>query len=531
MFEKISKKIQILKLLNSPKENDQRNKDRASGEKTLISKDIETNLKAIQQIFAGTSDLIVREFTIGSHPKCKAFIVMLSGLVDEKTLNENLIKPLLLNKDLDPANTFTMVKSTPISIANMKESQTLEQTVNSILSGHTALFIEGSETALLASLHGGETRSVEEPQTEAVVRGPREGFVESLGTNISLIRRKIRNSHLKFELMDIGTQTQTNVCMAYIEGIANPKIIEEVRTRLKKIEIDAVLESGYIEAFLEDAPLSIFPTVGNSEKPDIVSAKLLEGRVAILVNGTPFVLTVPYLFIEAFQNSEDYYTRPIFATFIRWLRWISFFFATFLPGLYVAITTFHQELLPPALLISIAAAQEGTPFPSFFEALLMQTIYEILREAGLRLPKPVGSAVSIVGALVIGDAAVSAGLVGAPMVVVIALTAISSFVVPSLSDVSTLSRFGLILLAGFAGLYGMMLGLVGFLAHQASLRSLGVPYMYPLAPSNSVDLKDVIIRVPLWAMVTRPRLLGGANPQRVNPASKPKPPQDNGGGS
>lgn len=525
MFDKIYKKI--------IGQQSQKNKEQntAPTETTPLSKNLEVNLKAVRDIFAGTSDLIIREFKMGSEPQCNAFIAMISGLVDEKSLNENLMKPLLLNKDLDPANTLTLVKESPISIANVKETRAIEQAVDALLSGHTALFIEGSETALIASIHGGDSRSVEEPQTEAVVRGPREGFVERLGTNIALIRRKIKNPNLKFELMKIGEQTQTSICIAYIQGIANPKIIEEVRTRLGRIEIDSVLESGYIEAFLEDTALTIFPTVGNSEKPDIVSAKLLEGRVAILVDGTPFTLTVPYLFIEAFQNSEDYYTRPIYATFIRWLRWIAFFFATFLPGLYVAITTFHQELLPPALLVSIAAAQEGTPFPSVVEALLMQTIYEILREAGLRLPKPVGSAVSIVGALVIGEAAVSAGLVGAPMVVVIALTAISSFVVPSLSDVSTLSRFGLMILAGFAGLYGMMLGLVGFLTHQVSLRSLGVPYMSPLAPSTTVDLKDVLIRAPLWAMVTRPRLIGGANPQRVKPSLRPKPPQDNGGDS
>ena len=269
--------------------------------------------------------------------------------------------------------------------------------------------------------------------------------------------------------------------------------------------------------------------MGNTEKPDIASAKLLEGRVAIITDGTPFVLTVPYLFIEAFQNAEDYYSRPFYTTFIRWLRWIGFFISTFLPALYVAITTFHQELLPPALLVSIAAAQEGTPFPAVVEALLMQVMYEILREAGVRLPRPIGQAVSIVGALVIGEAAVSAGLVGAPMVVVVALTAISSFVTPAISDVNIMSRAVLLILAGFAGLYGIMLGFAVFLIHQCSLRSLGVPYMSPLAPTTFSDLKDIFIRMPWWAMFTRPRVLGGANSVRQEPFLKPKPPEDDKG--
>jgi len=272
------------------------------------------------------------------------------------------------------------------------------------------------------------------------------------------LRRKIKNTQLKFEKITVGKQTKTDICIVYINGIANEKIVQEVKDRITRIETDSILESGYIEAFIEDAPYSLFPTVGNSEKPDIVSAKLLEGRIAVLTDGTPFVLTLPYLFIEAFQNSEDYYSRPYLATFIRWLRWLAFFISTFLPALYVAITTYHHELLPTSLLISIASANEGSPFPTIVEALLMLVAYEILREAGLRLPKAVGQAVSIVGALVIGDAAVSAGLVGAPMVVVVALTGICSFVVPTLTDVTTVTRFVLLILSGFAGMYGVILG-------------------------------------------------------------------------
>lgn len=504
---------------NSPQDN--------QGNQDSLSATLGVNLQTLQSIFDETSDLTFREFKIGAHESIHAFIVMINGLIDDKSVNADLINPLMfLQRDINSTNALGIIKESALSVAMVKEVKSLDEVVNAILSGDTALFIEESNIALIASLRGGKARSIEEPKTEAVVRGPREGFVESLSTNLTLLRKKMKNPALKFFQMQIGKQTKTVVCVAYLKGIANEKIVEEVKTRLKRIETDSILESGYIEAFIEDAPFSLFPTVGNSEKPDIVSAKLLEGRVAILVDGTPFVLTVPYLFIEAFQNSEDYYSRPYYVTFIRWLRWLAFFLTTFSPGLFVAITTYHQEFLPPALLVSVASAQEGTPFPAVIEALLMQTVYEILREAGVRLPRPVGSAVSIVGALVIGDAAISSGLVGAPMVVITALTAISSFLVPSLADVTTLSRFIFIILAGFSGLYGMMLGFIAFLTHQVSLRSLGVPYSSPLAPSTFSDLKDVLIRAPLWTMLSRPRVFGGKNPHRQKPNLMPAPPDD-----
>jgi len=492
-----------------------------------ISQDLSENLKAIQKIFEKASDVIIREFKIGTEQQVSAIAVLIVGLVNEESVNDNLIKPLMsLRQNMSKESAVKVVKESALSVTSIEEVQTLEDVVTGILAGDTALFIEGADSALLASIRGWEARGVDEPKTESVVRGPREGFVESLSTNTALLRRKIKNSNLKLEKMTVGKQTKTEICIVYIDGIANEKIVQEVKDRITRIETDSILESGYIETFIEDAPYSLFPTVGNSEKPDIVSAKLLEGRIAVLTDGTPFVLTVPYLFIEAFQNSEDYYSRPYLATCIRWLRWLAFFISTFLPSLYVAITTYHQELLPTSLLTSIASAQEGIPFPTIVEALLMQVAYEILREAGLRLPKAVGQAVSIVGALVIGDAAVSAGLVGAPMVVVVALTGISSFVVPGLTDVTTVTRFVLLILAGFAGMYGVMLGFSGFLTHQLSLRSFGVPYMSPLVPLNVADLKDVLVRVPWWAMTTRPARIG-KNLTRQKKSLIPQPPKEN----
>ena len=284
------------------------------------------------------------------------------------------------------------------------------------------------------------------------------------------------------------------------------------------------LRSGYIE-YIEDNPLSFLPTVGNSEKPDLVAAKMLEGRVAILTDGTPFVLTVPYLFIEAFQSTEDYYSRPYYASILRLLRFTAFFISEFAPAFYVALTTYHQEMIPPALLISMAAAKEGTPFPAFVEAMIMGVIYEILKEAGVRL-RGRWTGCGIVGALVIGESAVSAGLIGAPMVIVVAITAISAFVVSSISDTVSIMRLLYVILAGALGLFGIMIGIAGFLTHLVSLRSFGVPYLSPLAPTTMQDMKDVFVRAPWWTMFTRPRVIGWKNPVRQKFRLMPEAPDD-----
>ncbi|WP_110955517.1 spore germination protein [Anaerosinus massiliensis] len=494
---------------------------------STIAKDLSVNLLAIKDIFKDCSDIIIREFKAGTKQELDVFVVMIDGLVETRLVNENLIKALLLSRlPIHKSNALPVIETSILPVTSIKKTNYLNEAVDAVLSGDTMLFIDGSEVAIIASIRGWESRNVEEPDTEAVVRGPRQGFIETLRNNTALLRRYIKTPNLKTESIDIGTQTKTEICVMYIKGIANEKIVQEVKRRLSRIEIDSILESGYIEAFIEDAPYSPFPTVGNSEKPDVVSGKLLEGRIAILVDGTPFVLTVPYLFVEAFQSSEDYYLRPYYTNFIRPMRWLAFYISTFLPALYVAITTFHQEILPPPLLLSIAAAQEGTPFPSVIEAILMQIIYEILKEAGVRLPRPIGQAISIVGALVIGEAAVSAGLIGAPMVVIVALTAIASFVVPSLGDVNVLARLGLLILSGFAGLYGVIMGFVFALIHQCSLRSFGVPYMSPIAPFNLSGMKDVFIRVPWWTMISRPNSLDGENLQRQKHDQIPHPPNN-----
>jgi len=468
-------KIKRILISTAPKQNLESVPEK---NKTSISTNLQENLVKIQDVFANASDLVIRQFEIGSRVRIKAFIAFIDGLVDKEIIQLNLLKPLMIemhssNADDEFNQTYALniINQRLLTLSEVEETNYFEDAVEHIVAGSTALFLEGSTTALIASMHGWEARNVSQPDTEVVVRGPREGFTETLRTCTSLLRRRIKNPNLKFEKMTIGKQTKTDVVIAYIKGIANDKIVEEVKRRLSRIDTDSILESGYIEQYIEDNPWSFLPTIGNSEKPDIVAAKMLEGRVAILTDGTPFVLTVPYLFIEAFQSSEDYYSRPFYASILRMLRFVAYFISVFAPALYVALTTYHQEMIPPDMLISMAAAKEGTPFPAFVEAMIMGIIYEILKEAGVRLPRPMGQAISIVGALVIGEAAVSAGLIGAPMVIVVSLTAISSYVVSSINDTVSIMRLVYVLMAGFLGLFGIMIATAGFLTHMVSLRS------------------------------------------------------------
>jgi spore germination protein KA len=330
-----------------------------------------------------------------------------------------------------------------------------------------------------------------------------------------MLRRKIRSPNLWIESRVIGTETQTKVAVAYVKGIASEDVVEEVQSRLDRIDIDGILESNYIEEFIQDKQFTAFPTVFNTERPDVVAGQLLEGRIAILVDGTPFALVVPALFTQFFQSPEDYYQRSDFASLIRGLRFLAFFLAVITPSFYIAITTFQQELLPTTLLFNLASQREGVPFPAFLEGLLMEIVFEILREASVRMPKTVGQSISIVGTLVVGQAAVEAGLVTAAMVIVVSITAISNFVMPSfnMGISARILRFFLMALGATFGLYGLFLGVILLVVRLCSLQSFGVPYMSPLAPVKWSDQKDTLFRVPFPWMRLRPRSI--PTPNRV----------------
>lgn len=497
-----------------------------------ISANLQQNIDQVKQELGNSTDIMIREIGIGTKGDFKAAIFYTDGLTGTKALADFIMESLLLDmKDAELDNMVSfekdllnVLKERAITVNGITEVTNFETFYTSLLSGDAILLFEGQTQGFAVAIREWNQRSVTEPSTETIVRGPRESFTESIRTNTALIRRKIKDRNLWLETRTIGRVTKTDVGIMYIHGIANDKVVDEVRKRLDRIDIDGILESGYIEELIEDEPYSPFPMIYNTERPDVVAADLLEGRIAILVDGTPFVLTAPALFIQFFQAAEDYYQPAGASSLLRMLRFFSFFIALVGSSLYIAVSTFHQEMLPTPLLISLAAQREGVPFPAIIEALMMETAFEILREASIRMPRAVGQAVSILGTLVIGTAAVNAGIVSAVMVIVISITAISNFIfpAPNMSLSVRLIRFPMMLLAASFGLFGIIVGFIALVLHLCSLRSFGVPYTAPLAPFILKDQKDTIIRMPRFSLLSRPRLISQRNITREQPSQGPK---------
>ncbi len=471
-----------------------------------------------------------REFRLGWGGE-SACLVYLSNMVDEDRISRNILRPLMLRanvNDIDrpPGNAVEMVKGSILTATELYSAFNMQDIIKEILYGGIAIFIDGSKEAIIVVMKAWPQRQVEKADVEGVVRGSKESFTENIGVNISLIRRRLRTPNLVIEGLNLGRITNTSVTVVYLKGVVSPALVREVKQRLSRIDIDGILEGGYIEELIQDDPYSPFPQISYSERPDRVVGGLLQGKVCVFTDGTPLVLFMPISFQEMLQNPEDYYERYHFATVVRILRFLGLLVSLLLPSFYIAVITFHHEMMPTQLLIGIAAFREGVPFPALVEALLMEITFEALREAGLRLPRVVGQAVSIVGALVIGQAAVQAGIVSPLMVIVVAVTGIASFMIPAYNLTLTirLLRFPLMILAATLGLFGVMSGVLALLIHMTGLRSFGVPYLAPLAPLKISDLKDSIIRVPWWAMHERPSELAKRNVRRVAPDLKPHPP-------
>jgi len=499
----------------------------------VLSANLETNLRQIKAVLDKCSDVVYREFVFAQNEQIRLTLIYTDGLANKAQVSEQIMKALALEvpmavpgQEITKARALEFIKQRGLCIHQITETDKLKEVIHAILSGDTVLLVDGHATAIINGARGWEARAISEPEAESAVRGARESFVETLRVNTALIRRRVKSPDLKIETLRLGEVTATDIAIAYIEGIVNEKLVAEVKSRLERIRVDAVLESGYIEELIEDNPWSPFPTVNHTERPDRVAAMLLEGRVAILVDGTPFVLTVPNLFVEYLQVPEDYYERFLFASAVRALRFLSVLISLTLPSLYIAVLSFHHELLPTPLLLSIAAQHEAVPFPVFVEVLIMEFSFEILREAGIRLPRPLGQAVSIVGALVIGEAAERAGLVAAATVIVVALTGIASFTFAySFSIAFRLLRFTLMVLSATLGLFGLITGMAIMGIHLCTLRSFGVPYLSPVVPTTGVDLKDAAFRAPWWAMFTRPRLIAREEQKRQVEGLKPTPPE------
>lgn len=468
----------------------------AETEELQLTTDLEQNEMVLKHIFENSSDLVYRKVRIEG--QLRWTIIYFATLVEEKVVNEHILEPLLsgVNKYEWPSRELDSLDVPLITVGKTMVSAKVNDIVLKLLNGYAAILMAGNHYALIAEVMGTTKRALEEPASEPIIRGPKDGFIENIGTNIGLIRSRLKTPKLKMEAMTIGELSQTYVVITYIAGIVTESVLEEVRTKLSQIQTEAILESGYIEEFIEDHSFSPFPQVHSTERPDVVVAGLLEGKVAILTDTTPFALLAPMTFWSGLQASEDYYLRKPIATFIRWIRILFIIFAVFAPPLYVAITTFHQEMIPTNLVLSIASSREEVPFPAVIEALFTEVVFEALREAGIRLPKQLGSAISIIGALVIGQSAVAAGIISAPVVIIVSITGIAAFTIPrySFANGIRLLRFPMLILAGTLGLYGIVLGFLGIVIHVTALRSFGVPYFSPILPLSLKGFKSILFR-------------------------------------
>lgn len=514
------------KLFKKKKNKQQAGAVQSSRQQDPLKKDMNQNVETLRAIYNNCSDVVFHEFHIFG--QIAAMLIYIEGLSNTELLDQHVLRPLLQQEGIERKEHVLIKIKSHVSVSNIKNINLISDCIESLSTGNPVLLIEGESQALSLGLTKFETRSIEEPQAEKVIRGPREGFIESLQVNTSMLRRVIKSPALKIKSRTIGEYTRTNVALIYIEGIVSPSLIEEMEKRLKRIQIDGALESNYIEEMIEDNPYSPFPQILSTERPDVVSAHLLEGRAAILTEGSPFALIAPVSLFSMLQAPDDYYERSMIASIIRWVRYIFIFLSLMLPALYVGITTFHQEMIPHTLLLSIAAARETVPFPALVEVLLMELMFEALRQAGIRLPNQIGSAVSIVGGLVIGQASVEAGLVSAPMIIIVATTGIASFLVPRyiIGFSFRYLRFPMIVFAGALGLLGIMMGLLAIIIHLCTLRSFGEPYLQPLAPLKKRELKDTLWRAPLWKMNTRPEFNNEINPKRQAQHQKPGPPKE-----
>jgi len=479
--------------------------------------------QTVKEILSKSSDLVFREFFLQGKERISCMVVAVDGLVDKNLLDQFILKPLMVDLTGNPelakvilSNVVDITLQSLLPGLEIKKIAKMGDAVDAILSGDSVIFFGDLAEAIVIGARGWANRGVAEPITESIVKGPREGFSETLRVNTSLLRRKIKHPSLRIISIKLGEMTNTDLVVTYIEKLASPDIVSEVLKRLSKIKMDGMLGNGYIEEMIEDHPYSPFPQISFTERPDVLAGKLLEGKVGIICDGTPIVLVVPAILTQFLSVNEDYYQRAMVAILSRFVRYLGAFIAMLAPSIYIAVTTFHQEIIPTDLLMSISAGRQGVPFPALLEALTMTVTLEVLQEAGLRLPKPIGQTIGIVGALIIGDAAVKAGLVSPLMVIIIGLTAVASYAIPTfdLGLAVRLIRFPLMILAGILGFFGVAVGLYIILIHLLGLRSFGVPYLSPIAPLRiRALLEDTFVRAPWWALKRRPNLIDVEEPR------------------
>ncbi len=474
---------------------------------------LQQNEALLRELFKNDDTIIYRHFENQFNSDLKFAAIFSSGIVNNEIINENIILPIVANniRLTDKVKLIDVLKNQIIISNDITKTRELDNIIQAILNGNTVLLHDGASEALIINSKDWPTRVISEPENEKGSLGPREGFTESLLINLAMVKRKLKTHELKFKFRVLGSRSQTKICICYIEGLANEAILAELETRLDKIHLDGILDANYIVEFIKDAPLSLFKTVGNTERPDVVAGKLLEGRIALILDGTPVAITLPYLFVEYFQTNDDYYNSFFIASITRIIRLFSFILTISAPAVFLALTAFHQEIIPEPLLLSISLSRQRVPFPTIIEALILGLVFESMREAGVRASSNIGTSLSIVGALILGQAAVDAHFFSAPMLIIVGFTVVAGLMFPKLSGASMILRLILLFFAALMGIYGYIFALSGLFIHLFQIRSFGVPYMSPLNSLNFQDLKDTIIRAPWWYMEYRPKFIGALN--------------------
>lgn len=489
----------------------------SENETEYISTDLAQNEKTFKEKLGSSEDIMFTKFNVvvEKGEKIDALLIAVDGLVDEDVKRNNILRPLQLQKlEQSPNANLDQVQNI-LQVENIEVTQDLNDAVDKMLGARILVLVDGHSNGLLIKAPGFESRGIEEPSGELAVRSSHEGFIETNGVNMSLIRRRVIDRNLRFESFILGKLTKTDVKLAYIEGLTDPDLVQRVRDRLKEIKVDALNSDGEIEQIIEDHPYSPFATVGNTERPDKTARLLTEGRIIILTSGSPIVLYGPNLFLENFTYMEDYVSKPFYSSFIRLIRYLTFFLSIYTPALYLTALNFEKNLIPSDIMVPIMQAREQVPFPLVVELLIGIVLFEIIREAGVRLPKTIGSALSIVGALIIGEVAVNAGLIGAPTIIIVSLSFIASFVIIPLAGVIAILRIIFILAASLFGSYGIAMVSLAVLTHMVSLTSFGVPYMAPYSPFYFRDWKDTFIRFPTRLLKKRPKSIPNQKPDYV----------------
>ena len=470
-----------------------------------LSSSLEENIRLFKGIFEKDAVLRLRKIAVRSSCSYDCALFYMDGMIKAELLNESVIRPLITSRAERREDSLVGFISKQVLFAGETSvTDRVEDMLRSLLYGDTLLLVDGCSDAITINTKGWRTRGISEPEDERVLQGPREGFDEAALLNLAMIRRKLLTPDLCTELIRVGRRSDTPVFICYLDTLVNKRTLSELKKRIKKLDMDGILDSNYIAEQIRDHPRSLFKTCGSTERPDIVAARLLEGRIALVVDGTPVVMTVPYLFSENFQSDEDYYLNYAVSSVGRLLRFVCFFLSVSIPAVFIAATSYHKELLPTSLALTVAQLRGGVPFSAFWECILLIFVFEILKETGVRMPQSLGHALSIVGGLVVGQAAVEARIVSAPMLIIVALSGISGLMVPRLKGAVFYLRLIYVVLSALFGLYGYIAGITVTLIHILDLSSFGTSSTVSLDRASFQSLKDSFWRVPWGKMRTRP---------------------------